>query len=90
MASKSENAEIAVLQTQMTGVEQTVTRIESKIDTLGQSYVTVNDFTMLKSDFIAFKKQYWLSHTLTALLTAAIISLIYYFVNGGAAKHVGG
>ncbi len=72
MATKSENSEIAVLQTQMSNVEQTVARIESKLDTQANAYVT-------KDEFLAFKKQYWMSHTITALVTAIITGLVFYF-----------
>lgn len=82
MSTKSENSEIAVLQTQMEEVKDglknlktTVERIENKIDERNEKYV-------LHSDFSAFKRQYWLSHTLTALLTAIIIGTIEYVVLG--------
>lgn len=82
MSTKSDNSEIAVLQTQMEEVKEglrsvnsTVERIETKIDDRNEKYV-------LRSDFTAFKKQYWLSHTLTALLTAIIIGVIEYVVLG--------
>ncbi|MDE1829387.1 MAG: hypothetical protein KGI25_03590 [Thaumarchaeota archaeon] len=82
MSVKSDNAEIAVLQTQMEDVKgqirsvsETVSRIEAKMDNRDEVYV-------LRTDFAQFKKQYWLSHTLTALLTAIIIGTIEYVVLG--------
>lgn len=82
MSTKSENSEIAVLQTQMEEVKEglknvnlTVQRIETKMDEHNKNYV-------LLTDFIAFKKQYWLSHTLTAILTAIIIGIVEYVVLG--------
>lgn len=74
MANKSENAEIAVLQTQMADVQQTVSRIETKLDNQMTSYLT-------KDEFITFKKQYWLSHSLTAVLVAGLTALLFWFFN---------
>lgn len=75
MATVSENADIAVLQTEMKSVKDTVLRIETKLDTQTSMYVT-------RAEFMAFKKQYWLSHTLTAVLTAVFTYLVVYFILG--------
>lgn len=72
MATVSENPDIAVLQTEMKSVKDSLLRIETKLDTYNGLFVTRNEFN-------TFKKQYWLSHTLTALVTAAITGLIFYF-----------
>lgn len=93
----SANPEIAVLQTQMVEMQSTSARIESKVDamdgkfdhllqTLDERYATQKDYVSLRNDFIAFKRQYWLSHTLTALLSAFMTSTIGYIVLNGLGK----
>lgn len=73
MATVSENADIAVLQSEMRTVKDATLRIETKIDAYNTIFVTRNEFN-------AFKRQYWLSHSMTALITAAISGLIFYFL----------
>lgn len=73
MTTISENADIAVLQTEMKSVKDTVLRIETKLDTQTSMYVT-------RTEFMAFKRQYWLSHSLTAVLTAVVTYLVAYFI----------
>lgn len=65
MATQSENSDIAVLQTQMKSVMDSTLRIETKLDTYTSLFVTRNEFN-------AFKRQYWLSHTLTARVHSPI------------------
>lgn len=76
MATASENSDIAVLQTEMKSVKDAVLRIETKLDAYNMLFVTRNEF-------VAFKKQYWLSHTLTALVSAALAGLLFWFFNHG-------
>lgn len=73
MSTKSENSEIAVLQVQVGSLLDATKRIEDKLDKQNENYVP-------RTEFLAFKKQYWLSHTLTAVLTAIIVALATYFI----------
>lgn len=73
MATQSENADIAVLQTEMRTLKDAALRIETKLDAFNAMFVT-------RGEFNAFKRQYWLSHSMTAIITAAITGLVLYFL----------
>lgn len=79
--SKSENSEIAVLQTQMEEVKDSLQELKEDIkavrDALDNKFVT-------KAEFDAFKQARWLAHVSVALVTAAITGLVTYFIT-----HVG-
>lgn len=76
MASKSENSEIAVLQTQMKQVQDDIGEIKVSIssisDKLDGSFVT-------RSEFDAHRKNQWLERILTVLITAVIMGLAGFF-----------
>lgn len=72
MLTKSENSEIAVLQNEMGNIKDIVKRIEHKLDSQVMTYVP-------REEFIAFKKQWWLTHTMTALITAVLVALVYNY-----------
>jgi primosomal protein N' len=72
MATKSENADIAVLQTQMANVEAAVRRIETKIDNQSNAYVTHSEFDSYK------KSQTWQKVSL-GIASVIIGALVTYF-----------
>jgi len=78
MATKTESAEIAVLQTQVGSLIESVARIEEKIDNQAGSYVTRGEFT-------EFKKRWLYSHSMSAffgsLITAVIIYIVTHAIN---------
>lgn len=78
MASKSENSEIAVLQTQMTGVQADVTEMKGDIKEV-KTLLTTDHF-VTQEQFRNFKNNWWLSHTLTAIITGGMIFLIQYAI----------
>lgn len=80
MATKSENADIAVLQSQMITVIDGVGNINKKLDSQMSMFVTHGEFD-------EFKKRWALSHSIVAIMTAVITALIVYFITG---KHIGG
>jgi protoporphyrinogen oxidase len=58
MASKSENSEIAVLQTQMDTVLSAVQDIKTLLTAQAANAVQRSEFTDLKLDYVAFKKDH--------------------------------
>lgn len=96
MPSLSKDAEIAVLQTQMDQVKQTGDRTEAKVDKLLDRFeITVASFaTKVELDAIVadIKKEFddkvdnarkfnWLTHTMTAILTAFLIAIAYWIIS---------
>lgn len=76
MTTKTESAEIAVLQTQMKGVMECATRIEEKLDLQTSLFVT-------KSEFNEFKKRWLLSHSMSAIAGSVVTALIIYIITHG-------
>lgn len=62
---------VAVLQSQMSTVSDTVSRIEVKLDTFNNSFVT-------KAEFNEFKQRWFFSHTLAALMGSIISGVTVY------------
>lgn len=73
MATISENADIAVLQSQMKTLINSVDAISTKLDNQNSIYITRGEFT-------EFKSRWLFSHVIVALLTAIIVGLIEYFI----------
>jgi hypothetical protein len=82
MANKQENAEIAVLKTQMIEVKAELKDIKldqkegflalgTKLDNLDSKYALKEDVKKLK----------WQTIPLTIIMTAVITALVYYFIN---------
>lgn len=80
MATKSENAEIAVLQSQVLTVKDDIKEVKADVKEVKDIITGANDIYVSKVEFAAFKRQYWLSHTLTALLTAIVVATVEYIV----------
>ena len=83
MASKSENSEIAVLQTQMEAVKTGLSSVEAKVDkllerfeTTSTSFATKDELDKLEKKFT--KKSIW-DRITTATITTIIVSLLGYF-----------
>jgi len=76
MATKTESAEIAVLQTQMKSVMEGVGRIEEKLDIQTSLFVT-------KVEYNEFKKRWLLSHTMSAFAGSVITALTIYIITQG-------
>lgn len=60
-------------------VKADVKEIKNFISSLDSHYLT-------RSEFDAYKKNNWLTHTLTATLTAVFTALVYYFISHGNVK----
>lgn len=73
MTTPSENADIAVLKSEMITVKETVARIESKLDQQNNTYVT-------QAEFAEFKKRWFLSHTLAGLAGSVLTAVIIYII----------
>lgn len=91
MASKSENAEIAVLQDQMDTLKADVKEIghDTKIimrqlDQLPQNFVTTATFENYRianeKELNKIRKRRWVENTLSAAAGVALTALIIYFV----------
>ena len=76
MATKTESAEIAVLQTQMKSVIDCVVRIEEKLDMQSSLFVT-------SAEFNEFKKRWLLSHTMSAFAGSVVTALTIYIITQG-------
>lgn len=76
MATKSENADIAVLQSQMSSVLEGIKRIDKKLDDQTNLYVT-------RGEFDEFKKRWALSHIIVGIISAIVTGLVVYFFTGG-------
>ena len=76
MATKTESAEIAVLQTQMKSVMDCATRIEEKLDMQTSMFVT-------SAEFNEFKKRWLLSHSMSAIAGSVVTALIIYIITHG-------
>lgn len=75
MATKSENADIAVLQTQMVAALKGIDSIDKKLDDQVATYVT-------KGEFSEFKKRWALSHAIVGIVSSAATALIFYYITG--------
>jgi len=73
MATKTESAEIAVLQTQVSSLIESVARIEEKIDNQAGIYVT-------RGEFEEFKKRWFLSHSISALFGSIVTGISIYVI----------
>lgn len=77
MATQQENADIAVLKSQMKTALDGISSINTKLDNQAGIYVT-------NAEFNEFKKRWFLSHTLAAIagsiLTGTVLYIITHFV----------
>lgn len=91
MSTKSENAEIAVLQTQMEDVKATIGSIDSKVDRLLDRFETTSTSFVTKIELRNLEVQLekkirearsvkLITHSLTAVLTATVTALTFWLV----------
>lgn len=73
MATQKEQADIAVLSSQMGDVIKRLDNIDKKMDLSGSLYVT-------RTEFAEFKQRWFLSHTLSGLLGAVVSGLAVYYL----------
>jgi hypothetical protein len=77
MATKSENSDIAVLQTQMQTALEGIGEIKVILSSQDNKY-------MLRTEFNEFKSRWALSHALVSIISIIFASLAtYYFTSGG-------
>lgn len=76
-----EVTQIAVLNNQVNNLGSDINEVKSDVKEVKTIMSGYADNFITRAEFQAFKKQYWLSHTLTAVLTATILGLIAYFIN---------
>jgi hypothetical protein len=69
----SPDASVAVLQSQMSTMSDTVSRIETKLDAFNNNFVT-------KAEFSEFKQRWFFSHTLAAVAGSVMSGVIVYFL----------
>lgn len=74
--TNSTDPAVAVLQSQMATVSDTVGRIETKLDAFNAQFVTKDEFT-------EFKKRWAFSHVIVALVSSVCTGLIIYFITQG-------
>lgn len=74
MTAQSIDSDVAVLKSQMATTLDTVGRIETKLDTFNNQFVT-------KAEFEEFKKRWFLSHTMAGIAGAVLASVIVYIIN---------
>lgn len=84
MTNKSENSEIAVLQTQMEEQKATTERIEgiaTSVETKLDAFIAAADTKYVPiSTFNEFRKRRWAENTLSAVLGAVLTSIIGFIV----------
>lgn len=68
-----ENADIAVLKSEMKSLKDAALRIEEKLDKQNEVYVS-------KSEFNEFKQRWFLSHTLAAIMGAIISGVVVKWI----------
>lgn len=78
MASKSENSEIAVLQTQMQQVQDDIGEIKNSIKAI---QTALDGRFVTQEVFDAHRRNQWLERVIIIISTAVITSLIAFFVN---------
>lgn len=89
VASKSENAEIAVLQDQMSSVQSALIDIRSDTKSIVTSLATLPQNYVSKTEFETFKKELKaanLTKTVTYILVTAIITSMAYALIVGRTK----
>lgn len=72
--ANSPDPAVAVLQNQVANISDVVGRIETKLDTFNNSFVT-------KAEFDEFKKRWFLSHTMAGISGAVLTGVIIYIIN---------
>lgn len=80
MATKSENADIAVLQTQMSNVEAAVLRIEAKVDGQSSKMDGQAKTYIQRTEFESYKRSQNLQKIFVAIGMFIIGSLVTYFI----------
>lgn len=68
-----ENADIAVLKSEMKSLKDAALRIEEKLDKQNEVYVS-------KGEFNEFKQRWFLSHTLAAVMGAVISGILVKWI----------
>lgn len=74
MTTQSIDNDVAVLKSQITTITDTVSRIETKLDTFNNQFVT-------KAEFDEFKKRWFLSHTMAGIAGAVLTGVSVYIIN---------
>ena len=94
MANKDEKEAIAVLNTQMTEVLRRLDGIDKKLDaqnnTFSSTYASQTQIQSLEQQISNLNDKVnrvgsfnWLTHSITAILSAAIAALLFWFFNHG-------
>lgn len=94
MANKDEKEAIAVLNTQMTEVLRRLDGIDKKLDaqntSFSSTYASQTQIQALEVQIATLNDKIervgsfnWLTHSLTAILSAAIAALLFWFFNHG-------
>lgn len=79
---KKDITELAVLSNEMGNVKTAINEVKGDVKEIKTLMGAYKDTFVSKEEFAMFKKQYWLTHTLTALIVAGITYLVAYFVMG--------
>jgi len=78
MATKSENADIAVLQTEMKAVNETLGKIDSKLTVMDGKLNVANSLEKRVIMLEKAKAKNWIFNTLSAIAGAVLLYLIQY------------
>lgn len=73
MTAQTLDSDVAVLKSQMATTLDTVGRIETKLDTFNNQFVT-------KAEFDEFKKRWFLSHTMAGIAGAVLTGVVVYAI----------
>lgn len=84
MATKSETADIAVLQTQMAGVVLDIGDIKADTKSIVSSLASLPEGFVTRGEFSEFKKRWLLSHTMAGIVPSVLTGLVIYFLTHGA------
>jgi len=78
MATKSENADIAVLQTEMKTVNETLGKIDSKLTVMDEKLDVANSLEKRVTTLEKARAKNWIFNTLSAIAGAVLLYLIQY------------
>lgn len=86
MNAQSPETEIALLQQRTNDITATLSEIKSDVKDIKTFIAALDNHYITRGEFDAFKKQYWLTHSMTAILTALATAAAYWVISGLVGK----
>lgn len=77
---KKEITELAVLSNEVGNIKTAVNEVKGDVKDLKTMMGGYRDQFVSRDEFATFKRQYWLSHAMTALVVAIITYLVENFI----------